>query len=185
MKVAIHQPQFLPYPGFFNKLSRADVWVVMDDTQYDKRYTNRNRIIAPSGPIWLSVPIDKSLKFARNRDVQINNGVRWREEHWKKISYSYKNSKGFPLYGLFFEALYRREHKKLLDLDLATTRQVLGWLGIEVEVVLESELGVEGTGTKRLVDLCRAVGGDTYLSGKGGRGYMVESLFSDGGVRLV
>jgi hypothetical protein len=183
-KAAIHQPQFLPYPGFFNKLSLADVWIVMDETQYDRRFTNRNRILAPSGPIWLSVPIDKSQKFERNKDVRVNNTIPWREEHWKKISYSYKNSKGFSLYGGYFEALYGRDHALLLDLDLETTRQVLRWLGIEVRVMFESELGVHSEGTKRLVDLCRAVGADTYVSGPGGRAYMDESLFSANGISL-
>ena len=156
----------------------------MDDTQYDKRFTNRNRILAPSGPIWLSVPIDKSQKFGRNRDVRVNNSVPWREEHWKKITYSYKNSKGFPVYGGYFEALYRRDHDLLLDLDLETTRQVLRWLGIGVEVILESELRVQAEGTRRLVDLCRAAGADTYVSGPGGREYMDESLFSAAGDSL-
>ncbi len=156
----------------------------MDDTQYDKRFTNRNRILAPSGPIWLSVPIDKSQKFGRNREVRVNNSVPWRDEHWKKISYSYKNSKGFPLFGGYFEAIYRKDHDLLLELDLETTRQVLQWLGINVKIMLESELGVEAEGTKRLIDLCRAAGADTYVSGSGGRAYMDESLFSASGIQL-
>ena len=184
MKAAIHQPQFLPYAGFFNKLSPADVWIVMDDTQYDKWFTNRNRIIAPSGPIWLSVPIDKSQKFGKNGEVRVNNSIPWREEHWKKISYSYKNAKGFPLYGGYFETLYRKDHALLFDLDLETTRQVLKWLGIKVEIMLESELGVDSEGTGRLVDLCEAAGADTYVSGPGGRAYMDGSLFSASGISL-
>ena len=156
----------------------------MDDTQYDKRFTNRNRILAPSGPIWLSVPIDKSQKFGKNREVRVNNNLPWREEHWKKISYSYKNARGFRTYGGYFDALYRADHALLMDLDLETTSQVLGWLDIDVEVILESELGVEAGGTKRLVDLCRAAGADTYVSGRGGRAYMDESLFSQNGISL-
>ena len=182
--MAIHQPQFLPYPGFFHKLSLADAWVVMDDTQYDKRYTNRNRILAPSGPVWLSVPIVKSQKFAKNRDVCVNNSIPWREEHWKKISYSYRNAKGFGLYGGYFEELYGRDHTRLLALDLETTRQVLDWLKVRVEVVLESELGVQAEGTRRLVEICKAMGADTYVSGPGGRGYMEEPLFPSNGIRL-
>jgi hypothetical protein len=184
VRVAIHQPQFLPYPGFFNKLTLVDAWVVMDDAQYDKRFTNRNRILAPSGPIWLSVPIDKSQKFDRNRDVRVNNSVPWREEQWKKISYSYRNAKGFQLYGPYFEELYRKEHRLLMDLDLETTKQILEWLGIRVNVIFESRLGVKAEGTRRLVEICRAVGADVYVSGPGGRGYMEEKLFPSNGVKL-
>ncbi|MBI5698329.1 MAG: WbqC family protein, partial [Thaumarchaeota archaeon] len=72
MKVAIHQPHYFPYPGFFHKLSLADVFVIMDNTQYDKRYTNRNRIITPNGWIWLTVPINKEHKFNEVSKVKIN-----------------------------------------------------------------------------------------------------------------
>ena len=86
MKVAIHQPQFFPYPGFFHKLGCADAFVIMDDVQYDKRFTNRNRILAPQGPMWLTVPIDKADKFSSNMTVEVNNALPWRVEHWKKIT---------------------------------------------------------------------------------------------------
>lgn len=184
MKAAIHQPQFLPYPGFFHKLSLVDLLVVMDDVQYDKRFTNRNRILAPQGPIWLTVPINKAHKFRRNMEVEVNNALPWREEHWKKILYSYKNAKCFENYGPYFESLYKREHTLLIDLDLGTTKAIIEWLRLDVKLVKESELGVGGEGTQRLVNACKAVGADTYVSGTGGRRYMDESLFFSGGIKL-
>ncbi|MDG6902805.1 MAG: WbqC family protein [Nitrososphaerota archaeon] len=183
-RVAIHQPQFLPYPGFFHKLSLVDTLVVMDDVQYDKRFTNRNRILAPQGPIWLSVPIEKSQKFSSNMEVRINNGLPWMEEHWKRIAYSYRNSAHFGLYAPYFEALYGREHRFIAELDIETTRQAMEWLGLETMVVLESDLGVKGAGTERLVNACAALGADTYVSGAGGKSYMDERLFGARGIRL-
>jgi hypothetical protein len=184
MKVAIHQPQFFPYPGFFQKLSAADAFVIMDDVQYDKRFTNRNKILAPQGPIWLTVPIDKADKFSSNMTVEVNNAVPWRAEHWKKLTYSYKNSAFFHLYREYFEDLYGREHGLLFDLDLETTRAVMRWLDLDIPVVRESELGVTGEGTQRLVNVCRAMGADTYVSGVGGKNYMNEGLFREHGVTL-
>jgi hypothetical protein len=178
LKVAIHQPQYLPYPGFFHKLSLADTLVVMDDVQYDRRFTNRNRILAPQGPIWLTVPIDKSKKFHRNMDVGVNNSLPWREEHWKKLSYSYRNAKWFGAYGGYFEEMYGREHGMLVDLDVEITKKIIDWLGLRIEVVLESELRVKGDGTERLVNVCLAVGADGYISGTGGKNYIDQSLFS-------
>jgi hypothetical protein len=184
MKVAIHQPQFFPYPGFFHKLSAADAFVIMDDVQYDKRFTNRNRILAPQGPTWLTVPIDKAEKFSSNMTVEVNNVVPWRAEHWKKLTYSYKNSPFFHLYREYFEDLYRREHRLLFDLDLETTKAVMRWLEIDIPVVRESELGVTGEGTERLVKVCMAMGADTYVSGAGGKNYMDEGLFRQHGLTL-
>jgi len=184
MRVAIHQPQFFPYPGFFQKLSMADAFVIMDDVQYDKRYTNRNRILAPQGPIWLTVPIDKADKFMPNKDVEINNAMPWMGEHLKKITYSYKNSSCFHLYKEYFDALYRTNHELLFDLDLETTKAVMRWLDIDIPVIRESDLGVSGESTERLVNVCKAVGADTYVSGAGGKNYMDEKVFARQGVAV-
>ena len=184
MRVAIHQPQFFPYPGFFHKLSMADSFVIMDDVQYDKRFTNRNKILAPQGPMWLTVPIDKADKFMSNMAVEVNNAVPWREEHWKKITYSYKNSNCFHLYREYLEDLYQRQHNMLFDLNLETTKAVMKWLEIDIPVVRESQLGVTGEGTQRLVNVCKAMGADTYVSGVGGKGYMDERLLHEQGVTL-
>ena len=184
MRVAIHQPQFFPYPGFFHKLTLADAFVIMDDVQYDKRFTNRNMILAPQGPMWLTVPIDKSDKFMPNNTVRVNNTLPWRDEHWKKISYSYKNSSSFHLYREYFEGLYQRKHDLLFDLNLETTRAVMKWLDIDIPVVRESQLGVSGEGTQRLINVCKAMGADAYVSGVGGKNYMDERLFHEHGVTL-
>ena len=85
MKVVIHQPQFFPYPGFFHKLSLADKYVVLDNTQYDKRFTNRNQISEDGKPLWITVPINKKHKFSSNNQVEINNEIKWQDDIWKKI----------------------------------------------------------------------------------------------------
>jgi WbqC-like protein family len=184
MKVAIHQPQYFPYGGFFQKVSLSDLYVIMDDAQYDKRFTNRNRIIAPNGPIWISVPINKKQKFSPNLEVEINNEMAWRDLHWRRLQLSYNNSRFFHLYKGYFEQLYKKEWKMLFDIDLETLRQVISWLGLKTEIILESELGVKSKSTQRLVDVCKAVGADTYVAGSGSKRYMEESLFSKNDLHL-
>ncbi len=98
MKVAIHQPQYLLYGRFLHKLSLSELFVIMDDAQYDKRFTNRNRIITPNGPIWISVPINKKQKFAPNAEVEINNEISWRDLHWKQLQLAYNISQFFHLH---------------------------------------------------------------------------------------
>jgi len=177
MKVAIHQPQYFPYGGFFQKISLSDLYVIMDDAQYDKRFTNRNRIISPNGPIWISVPINKKQKFSPNYEVEINNGIEWRELHWKRLQLSYGKSRFFNLYKGYFEQLYKKEWKMLFDLDFETLKQVISWLGLRTKILIESDLHLTSKSTERLVDVCRAVGADTYVAGSGSKGYMDESLF--------
>jgi hypothetical protein len=183
LKVAIHQPQYFPYPGFFHKLSLADTFVIMDDTQYDKRFTNRNIILDSHGPVWLTVPINKAHKFSPNRLVEINNSLPWRQDHWKKILVSYANAKFFNLYA-DLEGVYQKEWSNLFELNLDTIKKTMEWLGIRIPVIKETDLHVEGESTVRLVNICRAVGADAYVSGIGGKGYLEEKLFEENHLKL-
>lgn len=185
MKAAVHQPMYLPYPGFFHKLSLADVFVIMDDVQYDKRFTNRNRILVPQGPLWVSVPINKDDKFHENRFIRINNDVDWRTDHLKKLHNSYANAPFFHLYEEGLKEILTKDWELLFDLDYALIKAVADWLGLNVKMVRESELNVTSKSTERLIDACKAAGADTYISGVGGKNYMDESLFAKTGVKLV
>src|SRR5580700_6964020 len=169
MRAAIHQPMYLPYPGFFHKLSMADVFVIMDDVQYDKRFTNRNRILVPQGPLWLSVPINKEDKFHENRFIRINNSIEWRADHLKKIRNSYTNAPFFHLYDGKLQEVYEKDWRLLFELDFELVKAAASWLGINVKIVKESELEVTGTSTDRLINACKAVGANTYVSGVGGK----------------
>ncbi|HXW02233.1 MAG TPA: WbqC family protein [Candidatus Nitrosotenuis sp.] len=184
MRVAIHQPHYFPYAGFFHKLSLADVFVIMDDAQYDKRFTNRNRIIIPNGWTWITVPIKKDCKFGPNYKVEINNELAWRDMHWKMIRHSYSGARFFYLYKDYFESLYKKDWRMLFELDYETTKQVISWLGIKVDIIKESELKVKGQSTQRLVNVCKALGADTYVSGAGGKTYLDEKLFEKENIRL-
>src|SRR5487761_1012706 len=184
MKAVIHQPMYLPYPGFFHKLNLADVFVIMDDVQYDKRFTNRNVILDPNGPTHLSVPINKQQKFSPNMVVEINNDLPWRDNHWRKIRMCYAKAKFFQMYSDYFERLYSKEWNLLFDLDFDAVKKIMEWLGIRIPVVRESELHVKGSGTDRLINACKAIGANTYVSGKGGKNYMDESLFEKNNLKL-
>ena len=162
----------------------ADVFVIMDDAQYDKRYTNRNRIMATNGWTWISVPINKDHKFLSNMLVEINNEMPWKEYHWKKIYHSYANTKFFHLYENYFKDLYARDWKFLFDLDLETIKKTIEWLGIKIKIIRESELNVEDTSTQRLVNVCKAIGADTYVAGRGSQNYMDEKLFEKNNLKV-
>jgi len=156
----------------------------MDDVQYDKRWTNRNRIMATNGWTWITVPINKDHKFLPNMLVEINNEMPWKEHHWKKIYQSYAKTKYFHLYKDYLENLYKKEWKFLFDLDFETTKKIIDWLGLKIEIVRESELHVKGESTERLVNVCKAIGVDTYVAGKGSENYMEEKLFQKNNLKV-
>ena len=171
--------------GFFHKLSMADVFVVMDRAQFARGFMNRNRILDPHGPIWLTVPIKKAQRFLPIREVEVNRELPWREDHWHKLLCSYANSRYFHLYRESLEGVYEREWTDLASLNVYTLEMTMKWLGIDVKVVRESDLDISSRSTQRLVDICRSVGADTYVSGIGGKSYMDEGLFASHGLNLV
>jgi hypothetical protein len=156
----------------------------MDDAQYDKRFTNRNKIMATNGWTWLSVPINKDHKFLPNSKVEINNEISWRDEHWKKIYHSYANAMYFKKYESFFKNVYDIKWTSLFELNFETLKKVIDLLGMKTSILKSSELNASGTSTQRLVNLCKAVGADTYVSGIGGKEYMDEKLFSKNNIKL-
>jgi len=171
--------------GFFHKLSLADTFVMMDNTQYDKKFTNRNKIKIPDGWSWLTVPINKEHKFLPNKLVEINNKENWKEMHWKKITRSYTNSKFFKKnYKSFFEKVYNKEWKFLFELNSELLCQIIDWLGLKIQIIKESELNVNGNSTERLVNVCKELGAETYVSGVGGKEYMNEKLFQKNNIKI-
>jgi len=177
MKLAIHQANYFPYPGFFHKINQADVFVIQDDVKFVNRTTNRNKIISSSEYTWINVPIKKGHKSLPIMDVKINNEIPWGKINLKKICAGYNKAKFFHLYKDYFENLYKKEWNNIFDLNFETIKQVLRWLDIKVEIVIESELRVSGQPTERLVKVCKKLGADTYISGIGGKRYLDEKLF--------
>lgn len=185
MKVAIHQPNYLPYVGFFHKLSLADTFVIMDDTQYDKKFTNRNKIKVPGNWIWLTVPINKKHKFVANKIVEINNEENWQSDHFEKINRSYSNSEFFKKnYKTFFEKIYSKKWDHLFTLNYELIIQLIDWLDIKIEIIKESELNIKGNSTERLVNISKKIGAETYVSGIGGKEYMNEKMFETNNIKI-
>jgi len=157
----------------------------MDDVQYDKRFTNRTRIESTNGWIWLTIPINKTQKFSPNMVVEINNETSWKNEQLKKIHSSYGKTPFFNNYKEYFDDLYKKDWKLLFDLDFETLKKTMEWLGIKTKIIRESELNVSGNSTERLVNVCKAVGAETYISGIGGKNYVEKKLFEDNQIKLI
>ena len=177
MKIAIHQANYFPYPGFFHKINQADVFVIQDDIKFVNKVTNRNKIISSSGHTWINVPIKKGHQSLPIMDVKINNEIPWKKINFKKVCAGYNKAKFFHLYKDFFENLYKKEWNNIFDLNFETIKQVFVWLNIKTKIVIESELDVSGPSTERLVKVCKKLGADTYISGIGGKKYLDEKLF--------
>ena len=184
MICAIHQPQYLPWLGYFDKMDQADVFVFLDDTQFKKNeWQNRNRIKTGQGWQWLTVPVIHHLG-QEIREVQINNSIRWRHKHTQSLRQNYGKAPHFDRYWPFFEETFQRQWTSLSELNVYVATGIARELGIDTTVAVSSELGKQGEATEALIAICRKVGADVYLSGQGGRGYVEAKRFEEEGIVL-
>lgn len=187
MRVTIHQPEHLPWAGFFAKASRADQLVLLDNVQFRKNYfQNRNRILTPSGVGWLTVPVlSKGHTRGALRDMRINNtDLRWRIRCWRKIMESYERHPHFDAYRDFLEDMYAQEWDLLTVLNEHVIRQLCAWLQLDVAIHRASDLNVSGSSSQLLLEICLAAGATEYVAGPSARDYLDESLFEAEGIRV-
>lgn len=165
MRVGIHQPHYLPWLRYFEKIARSDVFIVLDDIQYEKNgFQNRNKIKTPQGWTYLTVPVRKPT-LRPICEIEIDPSTGWREKHRRALELSYRKAPHFARYWPELAALYEQEWTHLAALNRAMLEVFLRQLEIETPLRFSSDLPTQGEATERLVELCRAVGGDTYLSG--------------------
>ena len=184
--LAVLQPGYLPWLGFFDQMRRADVFVYYDDVQYDKHgWRNRNRIKSPAGPHWLTVPVRHSgLGKPRIVDVEIDGASPWARKHLGSIRQFYKDAPHFARYWPELEELLQRPWERLADLDLTVTTAMARWLGVATCCHRASELGIDGERSERLLKLCQHFGATRYLSGNAAESYLDLELFCSHGVAV-
>ncbi len=176
--VAIHQPQYLPWLGYFDKLDRCDVFCLLDTVQYKKNeFQNRNRIKTSQGWQWLTVPV--TYRFPqRIHEVGVNQTVDWQRKHLEALKTNYSKAPFFDTYYPSFEEFYQRSYEMLVDVNVASIKLLMELLGFERKLVLASSLKVDiEDPTLRLVKICRTLGGVAYLSGRDGAKYMDLETF--------
>ena len=184
MICAIHQPQYLPWLGYFEKMARADVFVLLDDVQFKKNeWQNRNRIRDAKGWQWITVPVLHHHGQKIN-EVKLNPTVDWRGQHVRAIELNYKKAPFFAEYWPRFRLVYDREWATLADLNIALVKLCAELLGIAARIEVSSTLGVTTQKTQRLVDICRVLSCDTYLAGSGCADYMDFDLMKVSGLNV-
>lgn len=185
--LAVHQIQYLPTLSYFHKIANCDFFVFLDDVQYKKReFQNRNKIRTPHGWEYLTVPVlTKGKFFQKLNDVLINNSYDWRKEHLKSIQQNYHKSKYFKNYEYFFQNIYSKVWERLIDVSFEIIKFLLDVFEIKTPFCFSSELNISTTKTQRIIDICKKLSADTYLSGIGGKDYLDEELFKKENINLI
>jgi len=187
MIITIHQPDFLPWLGFFDRWQASDLYIILDDVQFLRRgWHHRDKIKTLDGPRWLTVPVIKKNNFFQEiKDVKIDNAVNWQKKHLRTIELNYKKADNFK--GCFEEIsrIYNKRYKFLIDFNVALLENVAKSLGIETPFLFSSSFCIKQASSLKLVELVKAVQGTEYLTGLGSKDYLDEELFSYHKIKIV
>lgn len=186
MLVAIHQPHYLPWLRYFEKIARSDVFIVLDDVQYEKNgFQNRNKIKTAQGATYLTAPIQRPTQRPIC-EIELDLRTNWREKHARALEMSYRKAPYFAEYWPELSALYEREWTHLAQLNRAMLELYLKQLGVETRLLYSSELGTTTQSSERIAELCQLAGGDEYLSGAYAvHAYLDPEVLKAAGIRLA
>ncbi len=188
MIVAGHQPNYIPWLGFFDKMQHSDVFIIEDNLQFERQgFTNRNKILTSNGVRWLSVPIEHANKPLLINEVKIANKAEpdWSSRHWLTLKHGYCKAPYWRDFSEFFEDAYQRHWTKLIDLNMHLIIGIMRFLGIDRPLVMSSSLNAQGKKTELIIAQCKQVGANTQLAGNGCKEYIDKKRFEQEGIHLV
>lgn len=200
--IAVIQPVYLPWLGYFEQIAYADHFVFYDDVQYTRQdWRNRNRILGPSGPIWLTVPVKKATLNVAINKIEIDNTHYWVSKHLKSITFNYRRADYFDHCFEILRAILQQEWTLLADLDVALIRAICADLGIAPTMSLSSALPsdpefvgqldtiaadpVVARRNMRIIELCRHHRAEVFYVGARASDYIDTDLFERFGIRVV
>lgn len=184
--LAVLQPSYLPWLGFFDQVRRCDYFVIYDDVQYDKNgWRNRNRIKSATGPVWLTVPVRTRGRLRQQiNEVEIVNTASWARKHVRTIAEAYARAPYCSTYLPLLAELLERKWQRLVDLDIALIALMCDWFGLDVPMVRASDLTIPGDRNGRLLAFCRHFGANIYLSGDAAQAYLDVDQFAACGIQV-
>jgi hypothetical protein len=177
MIVAAHQPNYMPWTGYFYKMMLCDRFIFADDLQYTTQsYINRVRIKTAHGEKWLTVPVlSRGKGRLKIKEIRIAQSENWQHKHWRTLYLNYKHAPFFDRYAGYFEKLYQRKWTYLVDLNMEILSFIMKTLDITCSVARSSEYSVPAS---------QINGGTEYISGESGRIYLDETDFKKKGISL-
>lgn len=189
MIITIHQPEHLPWLGLFNKIAKADKFVILDSVQYEKNYfQNRNRILGTNGVQWISIPVSNKGhmdgSIATTLIATDPKNIKWREKYLQTITQSYRKYPYFnDVYPLLEKAI-NTDTEYFCEINIAIIKSFCDALDIHPEYIRSKDLNVDGLKSSLILDICKEVGTDVYIAGPSGRDYLDMKSFEDAGITV-
>lgn len=185
MIVSINQPAYLPWDGYFSRIAKSDVHVVLDHVRMSSdSMTNRNRIRGKDGPIMLTVPIKNRGGSQAIRDIEICNDQDWCNKHFQSIWQNYSKAPFFTRHMPTFSNIYKCKWTSLSKLITLTNEYFLEQFEIDTEIVHSYDLKARGEKSDLVLNICKELKATVYISGPFGRDYLNSDHFADAGIEI-
>lgn len=190
MTIAIHQPNFIPYPGYFNKMMKSNHFVYLDHVQYTSggadAVTNRNKIKTAQGEFALTIPVLKSSGPNINQ-ILIDYRQDWVGKMIKTIELAYKKSPYYNEVSEWFFPILQKRTEGLSELNIQCIESVKQYLAIQIPYSVSSQMNLDPSLQKDdlLIAIMHQLNGNTYLSGKGGLKYMQLEKYETAKINVV
>jgi len=189
MIVAIHQPNFFPWPGYFDKIVRSDVFVFLDDVQFQKTgsmWTNRTRLPIRGTPAWITVPLNRNYTGYRQiNEMRILDDQPWRRKLMRTLSMNYAKARHFDAVMGVLEPLINESEGNLAEYNVRCVDRLCEAIGLQRRLERSSRLECGGSSNDLLASITLAVGGHTYMTGGGADAYLDETAFAASGIALI
>jgi hypothetical protein len=187
--VVIHQPDFMPYLGFFHRFLQADVYVALDHVQFVQHsrnaWTHRDKIKGSNGEKWISLSVKKCPLTTPICSVELSVNTPWQEAHLNLLRECYRSA---PFFNLIFERLeqvYKIPFERMVEFNLALMDVVCEWLAIRIPRITSSTLAHAGSKSEMIAGIVATAGGTRYLSGIGARNYHDPDPFDRRGIEVI
>ena len=189
MIITIHQPEHLPWLGFFNKLSKAEVFVILDSVQFEKNYfQNRNKIMVAGNAQWLGIPVMNQGHMSGSiatTQIAAQTNPKWRQKYIQSIKMNYARHPYFDEVFPVLEEALNTDDNNLCEINIAIIKKFSEKLGYHPRFVRSSELELSGMKSDLILDICKVVGATTYIAGPSGRDYLDMKSFEDANIKVV
>ncbi len=171
------QPTYIPWSGFFNLIANVDVFVLLDDAQFERStWHHRNKILSQGQSLLLSIPIKRSGLFRKINEVHSDDSIGWRKKHIQSITQNYSKAKFKNEISSVLDII-EKEGGSLSDLNISIINNVVELLDLNVKIYLASELNVAGKRTQRVIDICDYFGINNYFSPIGSKEYLLADHY--------
>lgn len=187
-RIAVMQPMYLPWMGYFALIESVDVFVFLDNVQFSHGgWQQRNRVRQKDNIVFLTVPVyKKGLHRQIIRDVEIADQHKWRKSHYKTLYQSYSKALYWEQYQDILFEMYNIEYNKLCELNIFSIIKISKLLKLKAKKMIRaSELVDQTDRVGRLISLCDRLGADEYLSPVGSFEYIDRNnLFEKNNISL-